>query len=856
MGLSHLCRAAVARAFAAARPSLGARITAAVLAVGGCGLIAGSQPACGESTDGDYATQPCPDPTKPCDVSLTILHTSDIHSRLFPYEQIIAQVDSSLGLGALNTVANVGGAGRMSYVIQRERARSGRVIHVDSGDVFEGAPIYNFFKGEPEVRTMDALNPDAMVIGNHEFDSGAQNVATQFGRWANFPLLSANYLYDNTSEDGAAATNARLGSIARSFVVLNQAGLKIAVIGMANLSTLASLFDSPNRIGVTPLNSVETAQFYVDLLRPYVDVIGIVSHEGLEIDQQVVRGTTGLDFIMGGHNHIVINPPQEIRDCSADPNNPGFVWAVDPNAKIDTDLTPPDDADPALKGEAGAYDPINHPWQFKRPCKPRRVIISHSGAFAKYVGRLDLVVTNDPIRASPTGLFDADGDGKQDYDPVNHFEVQELRYQAFPITDQLPDDPVIDDLLEPYRRSLDIAADLDTLVGFSPDGSKRSATNGGDAPLGNIVGTAIWLRLGVQTDFSLTNTTGIRADLNPGPITIEEMFNIFPFDNSIAKMQLSGTEVQELFDYAAVHSADRGCTSQIQIAGARTRLNCNGCDRLAVKCQNDGQCQAAGRDACDLSTNLCYVKCDKNEASDPCPVRLTSSTCNTLSQRCEIAACAEQVYIGTTSKICQTDDQCADDPAHPLPASCSKATGKANGICLAEIQPTNLYELATSNYLAAGGSGFHVLQRNTTQFDTKIQQRDALIDYIRQGHPCGYDTINGTDDGLKSCAADNDCGDPTFVCACQGHAQENADGTCKTTGTCDSGSGRCIRKDCRDGVAAFHDTACQGLNAQQTDQCKTPIAACQLAGEECKVLSCVDASVGNLTDDRVEMIGR
>ena len=46
----------------------------------------------------------------------------------------------------------------------------------------------------------------------------------------------------------------------------------------------------------------------------------------------MVRGTTGIDFVIGGHNHIVINPPQEIRDCSADPNNPGFVWAVDPNA--------------------------------------------------------------------------------------------------------------------------------------------------------------------------------------------------------------------------------------------------------------------------------------------------------------------------------------------------------------------------------------------------------------------------------------------------------------------------------------------------------------------------------------------
>ena len=65
----------------------------------------------------------------------------------------------------------------------------------------------------------------------------------------------------------------------------------------------------------------------------------------------MVRGTTGIDVVLGGHNHVVINPPQEIRDCSADPNNPGFVWAVDPNAKIDVDSLPPDGPDPPTRRE-------------------------------------------------------------------------------------------------------------------------------------------------------------------------------------------------------------------------------------------------------------------------------------------------------------------------------------------------------------------------------------------------------------------------------------------------------------------------------------------------------------------------
>ena len=61
-------------------------------------------------------TSPCP-PGQTCNVNLTILHTSDIHSRLLPYDLVITQADADLGLGAINTVANVGGVARRSTVL-------------------------------------------------------------------------------------------------------------------------------------------------------------------------------------------------------------------------------------------------------------------------------------------------------------------------------------------------------------------------------------------------------------------------------------------------------------------------------------------------------------------------------------------------------------------------------------------------------------------------------------------------------------------------------------------------------------------------------------------------------------------
>ncbi|MGH7281555.1 MAG: hypothetical protein ACRELY_08540, partial [Polyangiaceae bacterium] len=129
---------------------------AAICAAGALPLALGvastlTSTACTNTTDGGPVAQVCP-PGQKCQTHLTLLHTADIHSRLFPYNLDILQIDSTLGLGTIGTVANVGGVARLSYVLGRERARADRVLHLDSGDVFEGAPIFNFFSCEPEVR--------------------------------------------------------------------------------------------------------------------------------------------------------------------------------------------------------------------------------------------------------------------------------------------------------------------------------------------------------------------------------------------------------------------------------------------------------------------------------------------------------------------------------------------------------------------------------------------------------------------------------------------------------------------------------------------------------------------------------
>lgn len=755
------------------------------------------------------------------DVRLTLLHTADWHSRLFPYFQQVNQTDLNLGLDPAK--APFGGAARMNYLIQRERRHADRVLHLDSGDCFQGAPIFNFFNGEAEVRALAHTGVDAVVIGNHEFDRGALNFARQFTRWGTFETLAANYQFDDPTTPGSS----ELGRLAHPYAFFNLRGLKVGVIGMGNLSSITSVFDQPNRLGITPLNTIETAQHYVDLVREQgADVIVMVSHIGLEDDIHTLEFTTGVDIVLGGHLHIVLNPTQEVTDCRPfDAQGNHFVPALS-----DVNERP---ANAAACGAneccaaSGACPPAGtrNYWTLARgyrarACRPRRAILQHSGAFMKYLGRLDSVLSNDPERIYPGH--------PQDYDRRDRWEVVSHRFTLFPVDSTVPEEPTMKNLLEPYARALDSLANLDNIVGYAPADITRTPDNGGDSALGNLVATSMWLRLGVQSDFSLTNTLGIRDNIPTGPVTLDQLFNVFPFDNSITTMNLSGREVQEVFDFVARRSAGRGCNSQAQIAGARVVIVCGACNG-----RTDGQ-------------------------------------------GAPLSNCAETINIGLTSRACNNDDECNPggfDAAPPATRSLCEPTAHR---CMSPLSLNASYSAAVNNYIAGGGSGFFVLQRNTTQVDTRVEQRDAVVDLVRNARPCGYDpnvTIDRNrrrgvtdralqsipaqpDDGLRDCRSDSDCMDAAQVCACEGRqSYEAGDNTCGTVSTCAAGAGRCVLRQCRDDIEALVRRTCPTLpNAASTRACQC--TASTRAALSCRILSCINDDTGARIDGRLRMVSR
>ena len=46
-------------------------------------------------------------------------------------------------------------------------------------------------------------------------------------------------------------------------------------------------------------------------------MIVVLSHLGIDVDEQMIQQTSGIDLVLGGHNHIVLQPPKQLLDCQA-----------------------------------------------------------------------------------------------------------------------------------------------------------------------------------------------------------------------------------------------------------------------------------------------------------------------------------------------------------------------------------------------------------------------------------------------------------------------------------------------------------------------------------------------------------
>lgn len=223
---------------------------------------------------------------------LFILHTSDTHSRIEP-----------ISAEAADEYAGMGGVVRRAGFVKQFRGKHPDMLLLDCGDISQGTPYYNFFKGELEVKMMNLMGYDAMTIGNHEFDFGLENMARLF-RMANFPVVCSNYDVTGTVLEG----------LVKPYTTFNRNGLKIGVFGLA--PKMEGLVQADKCEGVVYNDPIEVAQKMADLLKNEegCDVVICLSHLGYQLknapcDEELAQKTNHIDAILGGHTHTFMKEP-------------------------------------------------------------------------------------------------------------------------------------------------------------------------------------------------------------------------------------------------------------------------------------------------------------------------------------------------------------------------------------------------------------------------------------------------------------------------------------------------------------------------------------------------------------------
>ncbi len=226
---------------------------------------------------------------------LTILHTNDQHSR-------IESFDSSYTRNP-----NQGGFARRASLIQQIRSQEPNLLLLDSGDIFQGTPYFNFFGGELEFKLMSMMKYDASTMGNHDFDNGLNGFLKVLPN-AQFPFICSNYDFKNTVLDGKTLP----------YKIFNKNGIKVGIFGVGiKLDGLVGKKQYGETVYSDP---VEVAQHYSGFLKndQKCDLVICLSHIGYEYedepnkinDQILAAKTENIDLILGGHTHTFLPEPQ------------------------------------------------------------------------------------------------------------------------------------------------------------------------------------------------------------------------------------------------------------------------------------------------------------------------------------------------------------------------------------------------------------------------------------------------------------------------------------------------------------------------------------------------------------------
>lgn len=410
----------------------------------------------------------------------TVVHTNDTHGRFWRNDK------NEYGFSAHKTLID-----EIKKDVQKQK---GSLLILHAGDVNTGVPESDIQNARPDILAMNKMGYHAMTLGNHEFDNPI-NVLKKQNRWARFPFLSANTVYQKTGK-----------TVVKPYTILRQNGLNFAVVGLTTEETRTA--GNPLYVQNIAFNPVlESAKNTLAHIKQNerADVRIALTHLGYQnndlnntSDVELAQGLPekSFDLIVGGHSHTIL--------CTQ---------------------------------EDGTLN-TNH--RAGEPCRPdfrNGSWIVQAGEWGKYLGRADFTFKNGETKLVRYQLI-----------PVNlKDDVTKTK---------LPENAKLLKYLEKYQKqgSEKLMIPVANIRGVF-DG-KREFSRSQQTPLGNLITTA--QRQSVKANLGIVNGGAIRASLPENTVNYKDVLTVHPFGNTVAYVDFSGEELLSYLTKVAQNKAGEG----------------------------------------------------------------------------------------------------------------------------------------------------------------------------------------------------------------------------------------------------------------------------------------------------------
>ena len=234
----------------------------------------------------------------------TILHTNDEHSILRPIPLVDYHTERDN--------PTLGGFARLATAVREIREQKAEIdepiLLFSGGDIMGGSPFAWLILNDeaPEIKLMQYLGYDAMVVGNHEFDYGPETLASYL-KLAGYPENHERMAVISSNIEIPIGHSLNDAEILRTKIFELNNGLRVGVFGLLGKEATDV---APLAAPIKFTDQHETARKYVVELRDQnVDVIVAITHSGTIEDRALAQSVPGIDVIVGGHDHVALYQP-------------------------------------------------------------------------------------------------------------------------------------------------------------------------------------------------------------------------------------------------------------------------------------------------------------------------------------------------------------------------------------------------------------------------------------------------------------------------------------------------------------------------------------------------------------------